>query len=108
MPPSFMARSSRSSSGLVTDGPNHHHRIRMRESAGGFLKPACNEARSGVWADAVAVADNSAHSRQDIERNAKAPPASSWTRKSRRIPLIRIWLAKQIRFFEDAEECKMF
>ena len=27
MPPSFLSRISRSNSGLVTDGPNHHQRM---------------------------------------------------------------------------------
>src|ERR1035441_2100836 len=39
MPPSFMNRISRSSSGLVTDGPNHHQRTIMRASFGGRSKP---------------------------------------------------------------------
>src|ERR1035441_3142288 len=39
MPPSFMNRISRSSSGLVTDGPNHHQRTIMRASSGGRSKP---------------------------------------------------------------------
>src|ERR1017187_2507212 len=39
MPPSFMSRISRSSSGLVTDGPNHHQRTIMRASSGGRSKP---------------------------------------------------------------------
>src|SRR5215475_9425949 len=38
MPPSFMSRISRSSSGLVTAGPNHHQRIMMRASSGGLRK----------------------------------------------------------------------
>src|SRR5215470_1411860 len=36
MPPSFIRRISRSSSGLVTAGPNHHQRIMMRASSGGL------------------------------------------------------------------------
>src|ERR1035438_810465 len=39
MPPAFMNRISRSSSGLVTDGPNHHQRTIMRASFGGRSKP---------------------------------------------------------------------
>src|SRR5258708_40348572 len=38
MPPSFMARNSRSSSGFETAAPNHHQRIMMRASSGGFSK----------------------------------------------------------------------
>src|SRR5215813_11530845 len=38
MPPSFIRRISRSSSGLVTAGPNHHQRIMMRASSGGLRK----------------------------------------------------------------------
>src|SRR5882724_4035124 len=37
MPASFMALNSLSSSGLVAAGPNHHHRIMIRLSAGGSL-----------------------------------------------------------------------
>src|SRR5262249_46176720 len=42
MPPSFIARISRSSSGFVTAGPNHHQRIMMRASSGGFAKDRCS------------------------------------------------------------------
>ncbi len=38
MPPSFIRRSSRSSCGFVTVGPNHHQRIITRLSSGGFWK----------------------------------------------------------------------
>src|SRR2546430_10300013 len=38
MPPAFMRRISRSSSGLVTAGPNHHQRIMIRASSGGCSK----------------------------------------------------------------------
>src|SRR6185369_13716268 len=47
MPPSFIKRISRSSSALVTAGPNHHQRIMMRESSGGFRKERC---RSSIGA----------------------------------------------------------
>src|ERR1700736_1308372 len=46
MPPCFIVRISRSSSGLVTEGPNHHQRIMIRESSGGFWKERCRVARS--------------------------------------------------------------
>src|SRR5262245_48568906 len=41
MPPSFIKRISRSSSALVTDGPNHHQRIMIRASSGGRSNPRC-------------------------------------------------------------------
>src|SRR5579883_1786335 len=44
MPPCFMARISRSSSGFLTAGPNHHQRIMIRESSGGCSKPRCTAA----------------------------------------------------------------
>jgi hypothetical protein len=52
MPASFMARSSRSSSGLSTAGPNHHQRIMIRLVSGGRLKEArisSNESDDDVW-----------------------------------------------------------
>src|SRR6185436_8171952 len=41
MPPCFITFISRSSSGLVTAGPNHHHRIMILESSGGLWKSRC-------------------------------------------------------------------
>src|SRR5215469_4777960 len=38
MPPAFIMRISFSSSALLTPGPNHHQRIMMRASSGGFWK----------------------------------------------------------------------
>src|SRR5580692_3633167 len=35
MPPSFISRISRSSSGFTAAGPNHHQRIMIRASSGG-------------------------------------------------------------------------
>src|ERR1700733_1834496 len=36
MPSAFICSSSRCNSGFVTAGPNHHHRIMIRQSSGGF------------------------------------------------------------------------
>src|SRR5437773_6985181 len=40
MPACFMVRNSRSNSGLMTAGPNHHQRIMILQSGGGSSKPA--------------------------------------------------------------------
>src|SRR6266404_460339 len=42
MPPSFIIRISRSISGLVTDGPNHHQRIMILASSGGLTNDCCS------------------------------------------------------------------
>ena len=52
IPPSRMRRISRSSSAVVTEGPNHHHRIRIRLSSGGFAKRRCSSATFGPTATA--------------------------------------------------------
>src|SRR5436305_10665402 len=39
MPPSFIKRISRSSSGFVTAGPNHHQRIMILALSGGCSNP---------------------------------------------------------------------
>src|SRR4051794_16323969 len=64
MPPCFMARISRSSSGVVTAEPNHHQRIRMRESSGG---------RSKDWRTPATVSAANAEADSRRARQAKGP-----------------------------------
>jgi hypothetical protein len=49
MPPAFIASSSRSISGFVTAGPNHHHRIMMRLSSGGVTNERRRASRAFAW-----------------------------------------------------------
>src|SRR5881398_1802782 len=57
-PPAFMARISRSSSGLATAGPNHHQRIMGRASGGGAARWAATSENLSktVGADASVAA----------------------------------------------------
>src|SRR6267142_2500161 len=50
MPASFINRISRSSSGLLTAGPNHHQRIMILASSGGRTNERCKSFTLGVWA----------------------------------------------------------
>ena len=49
MPPAFIACRSRSSSGVGDRGPNHHHRIMMRLSAGGATNERRRSSRAFAW-----------------------------------------------------------
>src|SRR5271157_4934354 len=57
MPTSRMVANSLCNSGLVTAGPNHHHRIIGRASAGGSAKCRCNAIRES-WADKMVEKEN--------------------------------------------------
>src|SRR5579864_4424255 len=50
MPSAFICSSSRCNSGFVTAGPNHHHRIMIRQSAGGFTNDFSKDAIPSSWA----------------------------------------------------------
>jgi len=45
-PSAFICSNSRCNSGFVTAGPNHHHRIMIRQSSGGFAKDFSRSASS--------------------------------------------------------------
>src|ERR1700758_189914 len=62
MPAAFICSNSLWSSGLVAAGPNHHQRIMIRQSSGGWAKDSCSAATAGVGSDfcakAIATGDN--------------------------------------------------
>src|ERR1035441_3098622 len=103
MPPCFMEFSSRSSSGLVAEGPYHHQRTIMRASSGGFAKEV---RRSATVAGATAAAATA--SRHAAAKRPRTPHLYTL----RRIPIMlsdlprpRPFRAAKRRRFDWARAC---
>src|SRR5579883_2401692 len=87
IPPSFMSRISRSSSGFVTAGPNHHQRIIMRASSGGFSKPRRTSATLCAAIVVEAASNRQAKRSISIQNfHRDIPPAAHGTRRPPILP----------------------
>src|SRR6266581_7639006 len=98
MPPSFIRRISASSSAVVTEGPNHHHRIRIRLSSGGLAKSRCTSATLPGLSGACGNATDGSNQRRRSQARRICSEVELYTQ------LDDAWVARAVRLAEERAE----